>query len=208
MPDDFERRLRDTLRAYRPRRIEPGDAREAAVLIPVVGRPEPGLLLTVRTDTLSSHRGQISFPGGSKDPEDESDEATALREASEELGLDVSNVRIAGRLDTIATVVSGFVVTPVVGFIDDPPELEPNPAEVARVLVVPIGRLTDEIRAEPGFSHAGRTYPTEAWIHEDAVIWGVTARILRLFLERLADAGLADPPAPATWPWPSPAPAS
>jgi hypothetical protein len=65
---------------------------------------------------------------------------------------------------------------------------------VARVLHVPVGSLSNEIRQEPGFTHGERTYPTEAWVWEDHVIWGVTARIVRQFLEILATAGIVDPP--------------
>lgn len=171
------------------------------MLIPIVAEPEPTLLFTVRTDTLSSHKGQISFPGGSVDPADRSTRLAALRETEEELGLDPSAVRILGELDTVLTYVSGFIVSPFVGWIGKPPSLAPNPTEVARVLQVPLAQLTEDIRAKPGFSHGGRTYPTEAWVWEGSVIWGFTARLLRLFFEVLAKAGLAEAPAPPSEPW-------
>ncbi|CAN5670047.1 CoA pyrophosphatase [soil metagenome] len=199
MPHDFERRLRETIRARHPQRIQVPGARAAAVLVPVVGQPEPTLVLTLRTETLSSHRGQVSFPGGSLDAPDEPPETAALREAREELGLDPAMVRVLGELDSIETFVSGYVVTPIVGWIERAPPLRPNPAEVARVLHVPVARLTQEIHRGPGFSHDGRTYPTEAWVHAGDVIWGVTARILRLFLARLAEAGIAEAPGEAAW---------
>ncbi len=172
------------------------------MLIPIVAEPEPTLLFTVRTETLPSHKGQISFPGGSIDPSDPTSEAAALREAEEELGLGPSAVRILGELDTVLTHVSGYIVSPFVGWIDKHPSLAPNPTEVARVLLVPLAQLTDQIRAEPGFSHGGRTYPTEAWIWRGSVIWGVTAHLLRLFFEVLAEAGLAEAPAAPSVPWP------
>jgi hypothetical protein len=75
------------------------------------------------------------------------------------------------------------------------PEVQPNPDEVARVLVVPLSELNDEIRSDPGFEHEGRTFPTEAWVWEGNVIWGVTARVVRGFLELLGAAGLVDAPA-------------
>ncbi|MBA2273973.1 MAG: CoA pyrophosphatase [Actinobacteria bacterium] len=170
--------------------------------MPVVAEPEPTLLFTVRTQTLPSHKGQISFPGGSVDPSDPTTEAAALREAEEELGLAPSAVRILGELDTVLTYVSGFIVSPFVGWIDKRPSLAPNPTEVAQVLQVPLAHLTDHIRAEPGFSHGGRTYPTEAWIWRGSVIWGFTARLLRLFFDVLAEAGLVDAPATSSEPWP------
>lgn len=171
------------------------------MLIPIVAEPEPTLLFTVRTETLSSHKGQISFPGGSVDPNDPSTEKAALRETQEELGLDPSAVRILGELDTVLTYVSGYIVSPWVGWIAERPSLSPNPTEVARVLEIPLAQLTEGIRAEPGFSHGGRTYPTEAWIWRGAVIWGFTARLLRLFFEVLAEAGLADAPGAPPEPW-------
>lgn len=195
MASEFERALRDALAGYRPARVKVRGARDAAVLIPILERPEPTVLFTVRTDTVSSHKGQISFPGGSIDADDPSAEAAALREAHEEIGLEPAVVDVLGELDTTPTFVSGFVISPFVGLLRGRPQLRPNPAEVAEVLEVPLAELNDEIRAEPGFAHAGRTYPTEAWIWRDYVIWGVTARLIRLFLGVLAGSGLV--PAPA-----------
>jgi 8-oxo-dGTP pyrophosphatase MutT (NUDIX family) len=204
MPADFERRLGAALRSPAPRVAASGSGRAAAVLVPVIARPEPSLVFTVRTETLPSHKGQISFPGGALDPTDASPEAAALREADEELALEPRHVRILGRLDAVETYVSGYVVTPVVGWLERLPELAPNPAEVAHVFSVPLRELTDEIRADPGFAFGGRSYTTEAWIWEGYVIWGATARILRLLLARLASSGLGSAPAPeAAWPKPS-----
>jgi len=199
---DFERRLHSVLKANPPRHVSLGSAKHAAVLIPIVAVPEPTLIFTVRTDTLPSHKGQISFPGGSIDPGDESPEAGALRETEEEIGLAPANVRVLGELDSFPTFVSGYVVSPFVGWLDEQPELRPNPGEVAEILMVPVSSLVEDIRREPGFGHAGRTYPTEAWVWNERVIWGVTARIIRQFLERLAEAGLTEAPG-ATTSWPS-----
>lgn len=200
--DAFRDALKDVLAANPGRRVPLNGARDAAVLIPIVGVPEPTMIFTVRTDTLPSHKGQISFPGGSIDPDDGSPTAAALREAEEEIGLDPDDVEVLGALDSFHTFVSGYVVTAVVGWLERQPELRPNPAEVAEVLEVPVGDLVDEIRAEPGFTHNGRTFPTEAWVWNDHVIWGVTARILRAFLGRLAEAGLGEAPGATATPWP------
>lgn len=195
MPRGFEQSLRAALAAHRPVRVNVPDARAAAVLVPVVLAPEPSVLFTVRTETVRSHKGQISFPGGSIDPGDASALDAALRETQEEIGLDPGAVEVIGELDTTPTFVSGFVISPFVGLLRGTPALEPNPDEVAEVLQVPLADLNEEIRAEPGFAHAGRTYPTEAWIWRDYVIWGVTARLIRLFLGVLAEGGLVAPPA-------------
>ncbi len=201
MSTDFESRLRAVVDAAPAQEIFLDDTRDAAVLIPIVAVPEPTLIFTVRTDHLPSHKGQISFPGGSIDEGDGSPEAAALREAQEEIGLDPEAVRILGRFDDLPTYVTGYVVSPVVGWIEECPDLFPNPAEVAEVLHIPISHLIDDIRREPGFLERGRTYPTEAWVWHDHIIWGVTARVLRVFLEHLAEAGLAPRPSgDGLWP--------
>lgn len=171
------------------------------MLIPVLDGAEPALLLTLRTDTVSTHKGQISFPGGSLEP-GENPELAALREAHEEIALDPSQVRVLGQLDQTPTFVSGYVITPVIGWVAPQPVLQPNPSEVAALIRAPIAGLTEEIRVEPGFVHEGFNYPTEAWIYEGHIIWGVTARLLRMFLGLLADAGLATAPGETLSPWP------
>jgi 8-oxo-dGTP pyrophosphatase MutT (NUDIX family) len=207
MARDFESKLRTVLDGRAPARVRVHGARDAAVLIPIVGGDEPSVIFTVRTDSLPSHKGQISFPGGSIDAGDATPEAAALREAEEELGIDPKAFRILGELDAVPTFVSGYVIMPVVGWTDRRPGLDPNPAEVAEVLEVPVRDLAEDIRRPPGFSHEGRTFPTEAWVWNGHVIWGATARVVRLFLDRLAEAGLAQPPGDAPeWPtWSAPA---
>jgi 8-oxo-dGTP pyrophosphatase MutT (NUDIX family) len=199
MTSDFEERLRAVIEGHSPVRHDLDDVRDAAVLIPVVGEPEPTLIMTLRSESLPSHKGQISFPGGSIDPGETAIEA-ALRETHEEIGLDPSAVRVLGEMDSMPTWVSGFLVHPVVGWLDIQPEMKPNEAEVAAILEVPISSITEEIRAEPGFTHGGRTFPTEAWIWDENVIWGFTARVIRVFIGHLAEAGLAEPiPGPDPW---------
>lgn len=183
MSDDYSAGLAAALRSRPARTVTVPGARPAAVLVPVIGGSEPALLLTVRTTTVSSHKSQVSFPGGAVDPADPSPAAAAVREAREELGIEPSAVRILGELDWIHAFVSGYVVAPVVGWLDRLPPLDPNPAEVAHTLVVPLGGLMGSARRAPGFRFDGRTYPTGGWIHDGFVIWGVTAAILDSFLE-------------------------
>ena len=203
MSANFVTKLQAALQATAPKRVSIHAARDAAVLIPIVGGVEPTVIFTVRTDTLPSHKGQISFPGGSIDDSDAGAREAALREAQEELGLQLDRWRILGELDAVPTFVTGYVITPFVGWTDESPDLDPNPAEVAEVLEVPLHDLAEDIRRPPGFSHGGRTFPTEAWIWHDHVIWGATARVVRIFLDRLAAAGLANPPGDSPgWFWP------
>ena len=209
MSTELERTLRGAFADRDPVTLTMPEARAAAVLIPIYPNPEPTLIFTVRSENLPSHKGQISFPGGSIDPDDASPAHAALREAEEEIGLDPALVEVVGCLDDMPTFVSGYVVSPIVGYLAARPELTPNPAEVADVLEIPLEDLVDDIRREPGFSERGRSYPTEAWVWHDHVIWGVTARLLRDLLAVLAAAGLTKPPGETTsWnQWPPPQPA-
>ncbi len=207
---ELEAKLREAFAHHTPEKMSLPGARAAAVLVPFYPAPEPTLIFTVRSEHLSSHKGQISFPGGSIDRTDASPAEAALREAQEEIGLDPEAVTVVGRLDDTPTFVSGYVVSPVVGVLAQRPRLRPNPAEVARILEIPLEDLVDDIRREPGFSELGRTYPTEAWVWEGHVIWGVTARLLRGLLGVLSAAGMTKPPGETTsWStWPPPVEAS
>ncbi len=197
MTADLEAALTAVLARRAPRRVTVEGTRDAAVLIPIVAETEPELIFTLRSESVATHKGQISFPGGAIDA-GETPETAALREAEEELGIDASSVRTLGMLDAVPTYVSGFVVFPVVGWLHRRPALTPSPGEVAAVLEVPLADLGDDIRVDAGFTRDGRTYPTEAWIWNEHVIWGVTARILRLFLTHAADAGFGNRPAAPT----------
>ena len=203
---ELEGRLRSAFSEHEPAIVDLPDARDAAVLVPIYAAPSPTVIFTVRSENLPSHKGQISFPGGSIDASDDSPEDAALREAHEEIGLHPDAVTIVGRLDDLPTFVSGYVVSPIIGFLSERPKLEPNPAEVARILEIPLDDLVDDIRREPGFSEAGRSYPTEAWVWHGHVIWGVTARLLRTLLMHLSAAGLTKPPGETvSWSaWPPP----
>lgn len=160
--------------------------RAAAVLVPIFERDDAlHTLFIVRQAHLASHPGQIAFPGGGIDPEDASPEAAALREMQEELGVAPEQVTVLGALDEIETV-TGYRVTPVVGAIPYPVRLRPDPYEVADYFTLPLARLRDPaIFREEDWTSQGRDYPVYFYEVEGRVIWGATAKILRLFLHRV-----------------------
>jgi 8-oxo-dGTP pyrophosphatase MutT (NUDIX family) len=162
----------------------------ASVLVPIVLREQPTVLLTVRSARLSSHSGQVAFPGGKRDPQDVSAEATALREAQEEIGLEPQNVEVLGRLPTYVTG-SSFVITPVVGLVHPQPSYFPNPGEVADLFEVPLSFLLDPANHE---RHAMLWQGVEReWFampyqdgEQQRYIWGATAGMLRNLYRFLA----------------------
>ena len=160
----------------------------AAVLVPIVNRPAGlQLLLTQRSAELADHPGQISFPGGRVDPGDADHAATALRETTEEIGLPRSRVDVLGQLSPYETV-TGYRVLPIVGWIEPPFELVPDPLEVADVFEVPLDFLLDKANHQRHHRMLGeirRDYWAIPWLHR--YIWGATAAML-LILERTLSA--------------------
>lgn len=150
--------------------------------------PKDGALHVVffrRTDDVPTHKGQIALPGGSIDPEDESAAAAALREAWEELGIDPRLVTVDGQLEPIETMVSNFLVTPVIGHADERPELRADPFEVAEVLEVPLAALCDRRNwREEDWDLRGMPRRIALIDYQGHKIWGATYRILELYFER------------------------
>jgi 8-oxo-dGTP pyrophosphatase MutT (NUDIX family) len=150
---------------------------DAAVLVPMHGWPEnPGLVFTERKSDLKRHAGEISFPGGRRDVNEELLD-TALREAEEEIGLARDNVEIVGALPPISTFVTNYKVHPFVGLIEEGMRFEPNPSEVESVLVASLDDL------EAGYKkrrlvRRGVPIKTDTFLISDKLIWGATARIL------------------------------
>ena len=159
--------------------------RPAAVLIPVVDHPEPTVLLTLRTPDLSSHAGQIAFPGGKIDPTDESPLAAAVREAREEIGLAPSLIDPIGYLDLYLTF-SGFRILPVVARVIPNYTLTMNASEVADAFEVPLSFLMEPANHQRGSRDwKGITREYYAMPFGERYIWGVTAGILRNLYEKL-----------------------
>lgn len=157
----------------------------AAVLIAVVDRPEPGVILTVRPETMRRHAGQIAFPGGRIDPEDDGPIEAALREAEEEIGLRPAHVDVIGTADSYRTI-TGFEVTPVVAVI--PPDLSfvPHPGEVAAIFEAPLAYiLHPEHQRVRTVEWRGRErcYYEIEW--EGRRIWGATAAMIVNLSRRL-----------------------
>jgi len=162
------------------RRQAVGKVTKAAVLIPLLLKEEGlSLLLTQRTNHLRDHAGQISFPGGRMDPEDQTPNDTALRESEEEIGLDPKRVEIIGHLPQYLTV-SGYSVTPVVGLVQAQAEYVLDEFEVADVFEVPLSFLLDpanhQVRLWQSEQGGRRFYSMP---YENRFIWGATAGMLR-----------------------------
>ena len=161
-------------------------ARPAAVLLLLY--PDPSgvetLVFTRRREDLRHHPGQISFPGGALEPDDPDPVAAALRETEEELGIPRAAVTVIGTLPAVLTVVSNYVITPVIGRAAARPHFAPHAAEVAEVIEVPLAalRAPGVHRREPRSTPRG---PSDIHYYQVGPynIWGATARILTLFLE-------------------------
>jgi 8-oxo-dGTP pyrophosphatase MutT (NUDIX family) len=158
----------------------------AGVLIPLVVRGNGlELLFTRRTDTVLTHKGQISFPGGQQEEGDSGTIETALRESYEEIGLEPSRVTVLGELDDVFTSVSGFVITPVVGLVEGGiDDLQPAPDEVKSLLVVPLSTLlAPDIHTTESRLFEGQQYRIHYYTVGEDVIWGATGRIVYQFVK-------------------------
>jgi 8-oxo-dGTP pyrophosphatase MutT (NUDIX family) len=160
------------------------NAREAAVLILLY--PDNGSIHTVfiqRPDYDGVHGGQISFPGGKNEPEDENVKETALREAQEEIGVDSSKVRVIDTLTPLFIPVSNMIVTPVIGWIKEKPVFIHQPEEVVFLIVADLKKLLDPgiVKVKP-FEIRGKMIEVKYFDYEGNTIWGATAMILHELL--------------------------
>lgn len=182
MPADFNHieSIRQSIAAHRPVTLHDDTHRKACVLVPLVMQNGSlHLLLTKRTDRVEHHKGQISFPGGMVDETDRSPEHTALRELEEELGIPPSAVELLGTLNDIQ-IPTGFIVTPLVGFIRTLEAMTVNNDEVAEALLIPFEKFFDETlcreetRLLKGMNRRIHVY--DVWKEP---VWGATAHIIK-----------------------------
>jgi 8-oxo-dGTP pyrophosphatase MutT (NUDIX family) len=157
------------------------------VLVPILerGGAPPALLFTVRSQEVRDHKGEISFPGGVRHEEDPDLLTTAVRESEEELGIRPESLDVLGALPPVHTVVTGYVILPIVALLRDGTDLDPSPVEIAEVLELGIddlARVEEEVTLEA----------RQAWFAytlDGHTVWGATGRIVHAFLEALRASG-------------------
>ncbi len=171
-------RLRGALASRTRRELPPGGSTAAAVLVPLFEKQgEVHMWLVRRPTSMRSHAGQVAFPGGKSDASDDSLRSTALREADEELGIARSSVDVLGALDDTLTV-TGFTITPWVGWLAHSFEVRPNPSEVARAFSVPVRVF---------FESRGNIRLQRVWRVDGELVWGATATIIQDFVAIVRD---------------------
>ena len=188
MSDAFDRFREQVTQAMRTDRVilDRTDLTGSAVLLPIVDRDgEPHLILTRRTMTVAVHKGQVSLPGGAVEPEDRNISETALREAMEEIGLEPNLVEVVGLLDDSVTN-TGYLITPVVGFVSRDAELTPDSREVAEVFEASFSTLLNPANYMMQIlERKGVRFKDHRYFVGDYVIWGATGRIISGFLSML-----------------------
>lgn len=186
---DFPGSVRDWIASAlpkSPKRLDEPHLVPAAVLVPIVMRDgAPRLVLTRRTMTVATHKGQISFPGGHVEPQDDGPVATALREANEEIGLPPDKVEVLGLLDDSSTI-TRFIITPVVALVDSRARLTVDPREVDIIIEVSLhDLLTPQNHRLCDLTHQGTVFTYHRYDIAGHNIWGATAGIIHRLISRL-----------------------
>jgi 8-oxo-dGTP pyrophosphatase MutT (NUDIX family) len=172
-----KQQIEKILRHRKTKKITGENLKASAVLILLFyNQGQYHVLFTERSDEVVFHKGQVCFPGGTREPSDSSLLQTALRESEEEIGLEAKNIEILGELDDSITLVTNYVISPFVAFILHPHSLKTNGREVKGAFSVPLSFLMDE---------ANFKQDSYAYEYEGHIIWGATARILRQFIDLL-----------------------
>jgi 8-oxo-dGTP pyrophosphatase MutT (NUDIX family) len=172
-----KQQIEKILRHRKKEKITGENLKASAVLIPLFyNQGQYHVLFTERSDEVVFHKGQVCFPGGTREPSDSSLLQTALRESAEEIGLEAKDIEILGELDDNLTLVTNYVISPFVAFIPHPYSLRTNGREVKGTFSVPLSFLMDE---------ANFKQDSYAYEYGGHIIWGATARILRQFIDLL-----------------------
>ena len=162
---------------YKKKKINEENLKASAVLIPLFyNQGQYHVLFTRRSEEVNFHKGQVCFPGGTRDSSDSSLLQTALREAEEEIGLMAKDVEILGELDDRVTLTSDYVISPFVAFVPNSYHFKANGREIREIFSIPLSFLLDETNFKQ------ESYEYE---YEGHIIWGATARILRQFVDLL-----------------------
>ena len=182
--------MRMRVMQHTPRQITAPGLPEAGVLIAITSQPQPEIILTLRSQRLSTHSGEVAFPGGRRDPGDVDLCYTALREAHEEIGLLPELVDVVGPMDSLVSRF-GIKVTPYVGVVPDQFEIIPNDSEIAEVFRVPVDFFMEDRREMTHrIDYEGRSWYVPSYRFEGFKIWGLTALMLVEFMNTGFSAGI------------------
>ncbi|WP_296982797.1 MULTISPECIES: CoA pyrophosphatase [unclassified Thalassolituus] len=174
------------LQQHSPRRIRQPQLAEAGVLVALTDEENPQLLLTLRSSNLSSHKGEVAFPGGKRDPEDVDIIATALREAEEEVALAARDVQVLGELDQVVSRF-GYLITPVLAVVPPGLDYQPNPDELDAIFMAPL----DLFRQPPSGYFERDNISVPSYDYENFHIWGLTAMVIAEMMNNLWDGNIA-----------------
>ena len=173
----MKQQIRRILRYHKKNKISGENLKASAVLIPLFyNQGQYHVLFTLRSDEVNFHKGEVCFPGGTKEPFDSSLLQTALRESEEEIGLNTKDIEVLGELDDSVTLTSNYVISPFVAFIPHPHSLKTNGREVKGTFAIPLSYLM----GEDNFRQDSYAYE-----YGGHIIWGATARIVRQFVTLL-----------------------
>ncbi|MCP4136887.1 MAG: CoA pyrophosphatase [bacterium] len=183
---EFKEELRERLQERQPRSIDVAENKPSAVKMLLMNKNgEPFVLLTKRSEKLRSHRGQVSFPGGGYDDEDESIRHTAYRETYEEVGIPSEKIEYIGQFDDYISI-AGYHVSCFVGAIEHPMEYRINRDEIDAWLEAPLAMFVNkECDRTEQFHHNGKNYTVFYYYYEGFEIWGLTARLLTDFAQKI-----------------------
>jgi 8-oxo-dGTP pyrophosphatase MutT (NUDIX family) len=181
----MKQQLRQSLSRRQKKHIVDPNRVPSAVLVPVYYKEgQYHVLFIKRAETVKTHKGQISFPGGTYQEGDRTMLDTARRESTEEIGLMANDVEVLGELDDITTLTSNYIVSPFVAFFTWPYQFKLDGREIEEIIEMPITALLDRDCLQAGMRTAGDNVVTSYSYHyQDRVIWGATARILKQFLD-------------------------